>query len=274
MACLSPYEHFRVHDRGAVAPGYRADLVLVEDLRHFGVAAVMKDGTWVWREGRYTVPFEGAERRPARSSMRIPAAAALRGKLTVRAEGNVLHVIGIVPGQILTEQRERKLPHAGGVLDAGKLGLAKAAVIERHRGTGNVGVAFVEGLGLEEGAIASTVAHDSHNIIVAGADDDDMLAAVDALRGSGGGIVVIRKKEVLGFLPLPIGGLMSGRHCEEVAALHESLHGASAALGRAVLADPFMALSFLALPVIPRIRVTDRGLFDVDRFAFIPLTRD
>lgn len=274
MACLSPFEHFRIPDRGAVAPGYRADLVLVEDLRHFGVSAVMKDGTWVWREGRYTVPFVGAERRPARSSMRIPSATALRGKLTVRAEGNVLHVIGIVPGQLVTEKRERRLKQRGEVLDAKALGLAKAAVVERHRGTGNVSVAFVEGLGIDEGAIASTVAHDSHNIIVAGADDDDMLRALDILRESGGGLVVVRKNEILGFLPLPIAGLMSERPCEEVAALHESLHGAADSLGRRVITNPFMHLSFLALPVIPHLKVTDRGLFDVDRFEFIPLTGD
>jgi adenine deaminase len=273
MACLSPFEHFRIYDRGAVAPGYRADLILLDDLHDFGVKAVVKDGRWVWRDDRYTVPFKPAGGRPGLSSMNVPAAAYLKEKLAVRAEGADLNVIGIVPGQILTAKKERKLAQSSGVLDARELGLAKAAVIERHRGTGNVGVAFVEGLGIEEGAIASTVAHDSHNIIVAGAGDDDMLRAVEILRESGGGIVVIRRKKILGFLPLSIGGLMSDRPFEEVAALHASLQGAAAALGRKMIANPFMYLSFLALPVIPHLKVTDRGLFDVDRFEFIPLTR-
>ncbi|HET6488417.1 MAG TPA: adenine deaminase C-terminal domain-containing protein, partial [Syntrophales bacterium] len=124
-----------------------------------------------------------------------------------------------------------------------------------------------------EGAIASTIAHDSHNVIVAGAGDGDMIRAVSVLRDSGGGIVVVRKNEILGFLPLPIGGLMSERPFEEVAALHEALQSATDGLGGRMIASPFMYLSFLALPVIPHLRVTDRGLFDVDRFEFIPLTR-
>lgn len=273
MACLSPFEHFRLFDRGAVAPGRRADLVLLEDLRGFGVSDVMKDGRWVWRDGRYAVSFPGTDGFAARSSMDLPPAEALRARIAVRAEGPVLNVIGIVPGQILTEKRERRLPERGAVLDAKALGLTKVAVIERHRGTGNVGVAFADGLGIEEGAIASTVAHDSHNLIVAGARDDDMQRAVEVLRQSGGGAVVVRNDRVEAFLPLPLGGLMSQRTCEEVAALHESLHGAAGALGRRVVDNPFMILSFLALPVIPHLKVTDRGLFDVDRFAFIPLTR-
>jgi adenine deaminase len=187
MACLSPFERFRIHDRGAVAPGYRADMILLDDLRDFGVKAVVKDGQWVWRDDGYTVPFTTAEAHPGLSSMNAPTAAYLTEKLAVRANGETLNVIGIVPGQILTDKKERKLSQSGGVPDARELGLAKVAVIERHRGTGNVGVAFVEGLGIEEGAIASTIAHDSHNIIVAGAGDDDMLRAVEVLRESGEG---------------------------------------------------------------------------------------
>jgi adenine deaminase len=273
MACLSPFEHFRIYDRGAIAPGYRADLILLEDLRDFGVKAVAKDGRWLWQEDRYTVSFMTGKGHPGHSSMQIPAEDVLREKLAIRADGTQLNVIGIVPGQILTEKKERRLSQNGDILDARQLGLAKVAVIERHRGTGNVGVAFVEGLGIEEGAIASTVAHDSHNIIVAGASDGDMIRAVNVLKDSGGGIVVIRKNDILGLLPLPIGGLMSERPFEEVAALHEAIQGATAALGGNVIANPFMYLSFLALPVIPHLKVTDRGLFDVDRFEFIPLTR-
>ncbi len=273
MACLNPFEHFRIYDRGAVAPGYRADLNLLEDVHDFTVKAVVKDGRWVWRDGRYNASFTAGESHPGLSSMKIPAADVLREKLVIRADGTRLNVIGIIPGQILTEKKERKLSQNVGVIDARELGLVKVAVIERHRGTGNVGVAFVDGLGIEEGAIASTVAHDSHNIIVAGAGDDDMLRAVEVLRDTGGGIVVIRRKKILGFLPLPIGGLMSERPFEEVAALHEALQGATAALGGKIIANPFMYLSFLALPVIPHLKVTDRGLFDVDRFEFVPLTR-
>jgi adenine deaminase len=272
IACLSPFEHFRIYDRGAVAPGYRADLILLDNLHDFGVKAVVKEGRWVWRDDRYTVSFAAGKGHPVLSSMQIPTADVLRETLAVRANGANLNVIGIIPGQILTDKRERKISQNGGALEARELGLVKVAVIERHRGTGNVGVAFVENLGIEEGAIASTVSHDSHNMIVAGTSDEDMLRAVEVLRESGGGIVVIRRREILGCLPLPIGGLMSARPFEEVAALHESLQGAAAMLGRKMIANPFMYLSFLALPVIPHLKVTDRGLFDVDRFEFIPLT--
>jgi adenine deaminase len=273
IACLSPFEHFRLFDRGAVAPGLRADLVLLEDLRGFGVSDVMKDGRWVWREGRYAVSFPGTDGFAARTSMNLPPALALRDQIAVRAEDPVLNVIGIVPGQIITEKRERRLPETGTVLDAKSLGLAKVVVFERHRGTGNVGVAFADGLGIEEGAIASTVAHDSHNLIAAGSNDGDVLRAVEVLRQSGGGAVVVRNDEVKAFLPLPLGGLMSQRPFEEVASLHEALQAAARLLGRRVADNPFMILSFLALPVIPHLKVTDRGLFDADRFEFIPLTR-
>jgi adenine deaminase len=272
MACLNPFEHFRIPDRGAVAPGYRADLVLLEDLRDFLVKAVLKDGRWIWRDNRYAMPFPPEEPHPGLSSMKIPSVATLKEALAVRASGKILNVIGIVPGQILTKKTERTLPRGEGVLDARALGLAKVAVIERHRGSGAVGVAFLDGLGIEEGAIASTVAHDSHNLIVAGTGDEDMLRAVDVLRASGGGMVVIRKNEILAFLSLPVGGLMSDRPSEEVAALHQCLREAASSLGAGVVANPFMVLSFLALPVIPHLKVTDRGLFDVDSFEFVPLT--
>jgi adenine deaminase len=133
-------------------------------------------------------------------------------------------------------------------------------------------VGFLGGLGLERGAIASTIAHDSHNVIVAGMDDRDILSAVEALRKTRGGIVVASGGTVRAHLPLPVGGLMSDRPFEDVSTLHGTLEKAARSLGRQVIKNPFMYLSFVALPVIPHLRLTDRGLFDVDRFRFVPLT--
>jgi len=148
--------------------------------------------------------------------------------------------------------------------------ILKLAVIERHRGTGNIGLGLVQGFGLEKGALASSVAHDDHNIIVVGVNEVDMLAAVQHLVTLGGGLTVVADGQVLADLPLPVAGLMSPEPLEAVAARHAQAQAASRALG-VVLPDPFMALSFLALPVIPELKLTDLGLVDVNRFQLVPL---
>ncbi len=181
-------------------------------------------------------------------------------------------VIGIVPGQIITQKRI--LPptlHNGAATADPARDLAKLAVLERHQGTGGVGLGFVTGLGLARGAVASTVAHDSHNLIVAGMDDADMaLAASEAIK-QGGGFSVALDGRILAAMPLPVAGLMSDRPLHEILEAHESLRRACNRLGRDDLEgmeDAFMILSFLALPVIPSLKLTDKGLVDVDRFAF------
>jgi adenine deaminase len=185
-----------------------------------------------------------------------------------------VRAIGVVPGQVVTEALivEPKISSGEVVADAER-DILKLAVVERHRGTGNVGLGFVRGFGLKRGALASTVAHDSHNVVIVGADDGDMRLAVDALVRLGGGQVAVVEGEVLAELPLPIAGLMSDLALEEVVRRGEELKRAARSLG-CTLPDPFMALSFLALPVIPKLKLTDLGLVDVEEFHIVPLFVD
>ena len=180
-------------------------------------------------------------------------------------------MIKILPGQLITEKIVVPTPAAAGLVQADPArDLLKLAVLERHRGTGNVGLGLVQGLGLPRGALASSVAHDSHNIIVAGADDQDMWLAVRHLVEIGGGLAVAVGGEIVADLPLPVAGLMSTQPAAAVAAGHARVTRAARDLGSS-LPDPFMALSFLALPVIPALKLTDLGLVDVYRFDFVPL---
>ncbi len=263
---LNAATRFGLNDRGAVAPGYRADLAVVSDLEDFEVQLVLKSGRRAREMVRPTTETPDALRATCdvaeltTASFAIPCAAAA----TVR-------VIEIVPDQIVTRRGQAALRPREGELHAQAADdLLKLAVIERHHGTGRVGLGFVRGLGLRRGALASTVAHDSHNLVVAGVSDEAMLRAAEAVRGVGGGQAVAIDDEVLALLPLPIGGLMSQANAASVAEGVRALTQAARVLGCA-LADPMMALSFLALPVIPELRLTDLGLVDVAAFEVVPL---
>jgi adenine deaminase len=192
----------------------------------------------------------------------------------IPATGKIVKVIELVPGQIITRQTLMNARVENGFAKADPTcDMAKLAVVERHKGTGNMGKGFVKGFGLQRGAIASSVAHDSHNIIVAGVDDDDMKAAVKGVVETGGGLTVACNGEIKARLPLPIAGLMSRQALEKVRRQIDKLIDAAIGLGcRAP--DPFMTLSFLALPVIPELKLTDKGLFDVSRFVHVPLFSD
>jgi adenine deaminase len=186
---------------------------------------------------------------------------------------SLLQVIGVVPGQIITQKRTLQARVNGkyeAIADPIR-DLAKLAVIERHHRTGNVGLGFVQGLGLERGAIASSVAHDSHNLVVAGINDMDMLIAARHVSSIGGGLSVALDKQVIASLPLPIAGLMSDSTIESVISCLTAVNEACLKLGSNMVEDPFMLLSFLALPVIPSLKLTDKGLVDVDKFQFTNL---
>jgi adenine deaminase len=263
MASLNPALCHGLTDRGAIAPGYRADLVLLEDLTDFRPALVIKDGEVV--EDR-KLPVSAPDW--LRTTVNI--APVSPEDLRVPARGARVRVIEMVPDQLLTFAREAD-PRTddGAVVADPARDLAKIAVIERHHATGRVGLGFVTGFGLQRGAFASTVAHDAHNIIVVGVDDAAMAACVARLAELGGGIVVVDGERTL-ELPLPVAGLVSDAPAEEVVERLDAAHAALADMGVG-LGAPFMALSFLGLSVIPSLKLTDHGLVDVERGAIVPL---
>jgi adenine deaminase len=262
-ATLNPALWHGLAQLGAVAPGYHADLLVLPDLETFVPETVLKRGRPPAEIGHAEVPDW------VRHTVRIGAFGPEMFRVPWR--GGAARVIGIVPGQIITDSLVDEPAHRGGeaVADAER-DLAKIAVVERHLGTGRVGLGFVRGFGLERGAIASTVAHDAHNVVVVGMNDASMAAAVRRLANRGGGIVVVDGAEVTAELPLPVAGLLSDAPLEDVLAASHAVIDAVRALG-CNLDSPFQHLAFLALSVIPSLKLTDRGLVDVDRFELVPL---
>ena len=263
-ASVSAAKAFGLRDRGLVAPGWRADLAILDDLDDCRVSRVIA-------AGRPVDDALFATRRPVepvgRASVKARRVAA--ADFAARGSGPTTPVIGVVPGRIITEHLTFSLPFADGLrrIDAGQ-DVVKVAVVERHGVNGNIGVGFVHGFGLKRGAIASTVGHDSHNICVVGADDADMAIAVNRLSEIEGGFVVAAGGRVLAEIALPVAGLMSLLRHEDVKAALIPLRRAAKDLG-CTLGEPFLQVAFLPLPVIPHLKITDRGLVDVDRFELI-----
>jgi adenine deaminase len=268
MATLFAARYHRLYQHGAVAPGYVADVVAVPDLEGFRPVRVWKRGRLVAADGRALDVPKVAAPDWMRGSVRVRRLFA--DDFAVRAAGPV-RVIGVEAGQIVTRSlvAEPSLREGRAVADPSR-DLAKIAVVERHRQTGRIGVGFVSGFGLERGALASTHAHDAHNVVVVGVDDADMAAAVNRLAEIGGGQVTVVDGRPLAEVPCPIGGLLSDRPAEEVAAAVSRMEAASRELGAKIPA-PFMAMSFLALSVVPELKITDRGLVDTVRFEVVPL---
>ncbi len=266
IASLNAAQWFGLRDLGAIAPGYRADIVILDDLEHPQVIRVIKDGQVVAEEGELIARLP-APIRPEHESMRI-GPLGLRS-FEIRAEEGPARVIGVVPHQIITRSL-RLLPKtvAGKVVSDPDRDILKMAVVERHRATGNVGLGLVQGTGLARGAIATSVAHDSHNIAVVGVSDEEMLAAVLAVKQMGGGLVAVAGGRTLASLPLPVAGLLSEGYMRDVAEEIAECIDAAHELG-SKLEDPFMTLSFLCLPVIPELKLTDRGLVDVGEFRLV-----
>ena len=263
MASFNPATWHGLKHFGAIAPGYRADVLVLPDLERFEPELVLKGGRPVGEIPRPDVP------EWVRHTVRIGPLST--NDFAIPWDGGAARVIGIVPDQIVTEalvdepRVERRLAVGDPERD-----LVKIAVVERHLGTGRVGLGFVRGLGLRSGALASTVAHDAHNVVVVGVKDDDMLRAVRRLAETGGGVVVIDGGIVQAELPLPIAGLLSDARLDDVIAASRACVEAARALG-CELPSPFQTLAFLALSVIPSLKITDRGLVDVERFELVPL---
>ena len=272
LASLHPARCHGLRDAGAIAPGYRADLVLLSDVTDFRVEKVFKAGRLVASDGEAT-PFPRAE-IPSKVRNTVRAAPVSAADFEVRSRGAPVRVIEIVPEQLLTQMRVEAPSTRNGLAIADPArDLAKIAVVERHRGSGRIGLGFVTGFGLQRGAFASTVAHDAHNMVIVGADDSDMAACAQRLVALQGGLVVADAGAISAELPLPVAGLLSDQPFESVVRDLERLEGRLADLG-VNLASPFMTLSFLALSVIPAIKITDRGLIDVDAFELVPLEVD
>ncbi|CAK7018185.1 adenine deaminase [Phascolarctobacterium sp.] len=270
MATLNTAERFRLYDRGALAPGYRADINVFNNLVNFQPQLVIKDGTVVVSKQKLLWQSPPLLAAPV-NTMRLEDVRAQQLQLPAQA-GRRARVIRIVPEQILTELRFREpLIQNGLVVSDTERDIVKLAVWERHGVNGNVGVGLVQGFGLKRGALASTVAHDSHNLIVAGVNDEDMLTAAVALQQVGGGLAVVVDGEVKALLPLPLGGLMSDQNTEFVQHKLQQLNFWASELGVPENVNAFNCLSFLALPVIPSLRLSDKGLVDVDKFALVDL---
>jgi adenine deaminase len=264
MASFNPAQWHGLRDFGALAPGYQADVLVLPDLVRFQPELVLKAGKLVEEIPSPEVP------EWVRHTVRIRPLSTNDFVVPWESNGHA-RVIGIVPDQIVTDSLtdEPRLDGAKAVSDPDR-DLLKIAVVERHLGTGRVGLGFVRGFGLRSGALASTVAHDAHNVVVVGVKDDDMLRAVRRLADSGGGVVVVDSGIVKAELKLPIAGLLSDASLDEVISSSRACVEAARALG-CELPSPFQTMAFLALSVVPRLKITDRGLVDVDRFELVPL---
>jgi adenine deaminase len=265
MATVSPAEYFGVRgDVGSIAPGRIADILFVEDLRELRPHRVLADGREEGELPTFEYPAEAFE------SIRLarPLTAA---DLRIEASGETVRVraIGLLAQTVTTEHLIVEAPVADGAVRASvELDLAKAASIERHGGSGSIGLGFVHGLGLRRGAVASTVAHDNHNLLVVGMSDEDMLFAIDRLKAVGGGMIAVADGEVLGLVALPIAGLVSDRPVPELAKQSRDLERAYRDLG-CTLESPYMLVSFLSLGVIPALRLTNRGVVDSVAFTLV-----
>ena len=267
LATWNPAQHFRLHQRGAITPGRRADLVVFDDLRAPRPRLVFRNGALMAQDGRMVVPPRPPS-RTLRSTINVAWDAV---DFRMPAEGSRARVIGVVANCLLTEALvDEPLCRGGLALADPSRDLLKVAIIERHMASGAMGKGFVRGLGLREGALASSVAHDHHNLIVAGADDVSMMTAARRVGALHGGMVVASGERVLAEVPLPLGGLMSAEPVETVKIQVEAAVAAAHDLG-SPLHDPFMTMSFLALEVMPALKLTDRGLVDVGRFEVVPL---
>ncbi len=271
VASLNTAEYFGLNNLGAIAPGYKADMLILPDLKSFKPDVVIKNGNIVAQNGKLTAPLRENEELSMRNSVNVRWITPEDFKIDVGVEsGNIkVRTIEVIPHQLITKSVESEVRVVNGNavsnLDNDTL---KICVIERHRATGNIGKCFVKGFNLKCGAIASTVAHDSHNMIVIGTNDADMYEAAVALIKCQGGKVVVNNGEILSQLSLPIAGLMSDKEFDYVVDKCEELNRAASSIG-CTLNDPFMTMGFLSLPVIPELKVTDKGVFDTNKFGFV-----
>lgn len=273
VASLNTAEYFGLQNLGAIAPGYKADLLVLPDLKSFKPDIVMKNGNVIAHNGKLAVEIPQGESLAVRNSVNVRWITPEDFKISVNEPDGKIGVkaLEVIPHQLITKSVETEaLVEDGNAISNVENDTLKICVIERHRATGNIGKGFVKGFNLKCGAIASTVAHDSHNMIVIGTNDADMYTAAVALIKCKGGKVVVKDGEIISELALPIAGLMSDREFDYVVDKCEELNQAAHSIG-CELNDPFMTMGFLSLPVIPELKITDKGVFDTNKFDFIDI---
>lgn len=262
MGTINSALTYKLEKTGAIAPGYAADLVILDDLKDFNVSDVIISGKLMDKN----VSLSKIDyKQKVTSAVNIAPLPDNAFKIKVNEK---MPVIGVIDGQIITKLSYDDVPSTNGEFTP-KDDYLKISVIERHHALGNIGLGIVKGFGLKNGALASTVAHDSHNLMVIGDNDEDMKIAVQELQKCGGGFALVSNKKVLGILPLPIAGLMSDDNIDNIIKTQKEILEMAYKLGVNQKIDPFITLSFLGLPVIPEIRITDMGIFDVNSFAFL-----
>ena len=267
MATINPAQYFRLDGWGAVAPGYLANLIVISDLTALDIDMVFHQGQLVAKEGKALFPIDMSGEEEFRHTINVKSFRL--ENLSIPAERWNHPIIEVIPGQIITKKRkEDARVKEGFVLPDIERDILKLVVVERHKASGNIGLGLVKGFGLKRGAMASSIAHDSHNIVAVGVEDEDIFAAIKEIERLQGGLVIAAEGQILGTLPLPVAGLLSDEPLETVADKLEKLEAIASDLG-CQLTSPFATLSFLALPVIPELRLTDLGLVDVEAFKLL-----
>jgi adenine deaminase len=272
MASLNAAECYGLKDRGAIAPGLRADIVLLDNLRDFNVYRVFIKGEETAKDGKYLPEVHRCDTSDVRGRFHVKDFSI--DKLKMKLKSGHVHVIDILPGGIVTAKgtADIKLDTNGEFVWQPEQDIVKAAVVERHQNTGNVALALLRGYGIKAGAVAVSIAHDSHNIISVGTNDEDMAFAVENLIKQGGGIVLVKDRKVINSMPMVVGGIMSDQSgewvSEKLAQIHEDAY-CQLCISKEV--EPVMTLCFMSLAVIPEIKLTDMGLFDVAQSAFITI---
>lgn len=273
MATLNPAECYGLKTKGAIAPGYIADFLILDSLHDFKISSVYKNGILVVKNNSLINKTDDSFEINVKTTINIPNLTKKHFSISLQNK-SIINVIEIIPNSLKTNHIKinvSTLNNQNEFTPCTEKDLLKIGVIERHNNTKNIGLGIVRGLKLNSGAIATTIAHDSHNLIVCGTNDDDMILACNKIKEIGGGIVIINEGNLISHLKLEIGGLITNRSTEEVINDLSKLHIEIKKLCPSINFNPFLTLSFLSLPVIPEIKITDKGIFDVNNFKFIDI---
>lgn len=273
MATINIANMYRLDKKGAIAPGFHADILVLDDLINCNVIRTFKDGKLVAKDGEMVVDFEVVKDNEMTKTVNIRNVDNIN--LDLYLKKNKVKVIQLVDQNIITKKVIRDvLVNSGKYMNNPNDDILKLAVVERHKSNGNIGLGLIEGYGLKEGAVAMTIAHDSHNMVVVGDNDDDMKLAIKELSNINGGVIICSKGEVLEKLPLEVGGIMTNNDAIYVQEILENMEKIATKHGIKNFGDPFLTLAFLSLPVIPELKLTDYGLFDVNEFKITKIEAD